>query len=218
MDTIYIYMGIFIIICVCVYLIYYYLLLPYQLNTNKYAITLLTPETEFTENYINTIQIASLITRNTLYVPKLGYGLTFAWEMYIPSQGGNDKWQNSYNHLKPIISMMDSPVISYHPKKNYLSIILKYRNNPFYAQFSELKYNNIKPQKWSKYILVIKDRDIRLYIDGVLELNKHLPNIAVIYDSNSDIILGEINNNFLGSIKNLVLYPFPVEHNNIANL
>ena len=37
----------------------------------------------------------------------------------------------------------DSPVISYHPKKNYLSIVLKYRNNPFYAQFAEIKFDTL---------------------------------------------------------------------------
>ena len=61
--------------------------------------------------------------RDKLMIPNLGYGISFSWDMYIPAQSGNDKWQSSYNHLKPIIKMMDSPVISYHPKKNYISII-----------------------------------------------------------------------------------------------
>ena len=93
------------------------------------------------------MQVANLITtRSNLYVPKLGYGLTFSWEMFIPNLSGNDKWNNGFNILKPLITMNDSPQISYHPKKNYLSIILKYRDNPFRAQFAEIKFDKIKQQ------------------------------------------------------------------------
>jgi hypothetical protein len=202
---------IFILICLIFYAIYYYYWIPNQLNSSKYKIPLLIDETIFDETYVNTISLYTQITnRNTLYVPKLGYGLSFVWEMYIPSLSGNDKWQSSYNHLKPIISMSDSPVISYHPKKNYLSIVLKYRNNPFYAQFAELKFKNIKLQRWSKYILIIENRNIILYIDNILTSTKILPSIPVIYDIKSEIILGNINNNFRGKIRNASMYPYPL--------
>jgi len=192
-----------------IYYFYYYL--PSKSNTSKYQINLLSPETIFDNNYENSIQIANMVTnRNTLYIPNLGYGLTFAWEMYIPNLSGNDKWQHSFNILKPIIVMNDSPQISYHPKKNYLSIIMKYRDNPFYAQFAEIKFNNIKQQKWSKYILVINGRNIQLYIDGILVSAEYLPSLPVIYDINSEIILGQVNNNFLGKIRNINLYPYPL--------
>ena len=128
---------IFILLCIAVY---YYYWIPKQSNVNTYKIPLITSETIFDESYNSIIRLNTLVSRNTLYVPKLGYGLTFSWEMYIPSLGGNDKWQTNFNHLKPIISMNDSPIISYHPKKNYISITLKYRNNPFYAQFAEIKF------------------------------------------------------------------------------
>jgi hypothetical protein len=135
--------------------------------------------------------------------------------MYIPSISSNDKWQTSFNRLKPIISMNDSPVISYHPKKNYLSIVLKYRNNPFYAQFAEIKFENIKPQRWSKYILIIENRNIRLYIDTILVSTKTLPSVPVIYDIQSEIILGDMNNNFRGKIRNASFYPYPLTYDEI---
>ena len=150
-------------------------------------------------------------------IPNLGYGISFSWDMYIPAQSGNDKWQNSFNRLKPIISMNDSPVISYHPKKNYLSIVIKYRNNPFYAQFAEIKFEDIKLQKWSHYILVIDNRNIKLYIDGSLISIKTLPSVPVVYDLNSEIILGDKNNNFGGKINNILLYPYPLSYNEIAD-
>ena len=197
-------------------LFYYYYWIPNQSNISKYKINLITDEISFDETYTNTISLQTQVTnRKTLYVPKLGYGLSFVWDMYIPSLSGNDKWQTTYNRIKPIISMQDSPVIAYHPKKNYLSIVLKYRNNPFYAQFAEIKFENIKPQRWSKYILIIENRNIRLYIDNVLVSTKTLPSVPVIYDIQSEIILGDMNNNFRGKIRNASFYPYPLTYDEI---
>jgi hypothetical protein len=114
--------------------------------------------------------------------------------------------------------MNDSPQISYHPKKNYLSIILKYRDNPFYVQFAEFKYEDVKLQKWSKYILVINDRNVLLFVDGLPVFNKYLPSVPVIYDIQSKIILGQVNNNFLGKIRNLTLYPYPLTYTEIISI
>jgi hypothetical protein len=201
---------------ICIYYIYYYL--PNQNNISKYKINLLSTETIFDNNYETSILMPTMVsTRSTLYIPKLGYGLTFAWEMYIHNLSGNDKWENSFNILKPIMVMNDSPQISYHPKKNYLSIIMKYRDNPFYAQFTEIKFDNIKQQKWSKYILVINGRNIQLYIDGALVSAQYLPSLPVIYDINSEIVLGQLNNNFLGKIRNFNLYPYPLSFSEIPN-
>ena len=146
---------IIIIVIIIVFIIlsigfYYYYWLPHQSNINKYQIQVLTTETLFSEDYFNIIQTSVLVTdRDKLMIPNLGYGISFSWDMYIPAQSGNDKWQNSFNRLKPIISMNDSPVISYHPKKNYLSIVIKYRNNPLLVYFSVIIINN-------KYYQIIK--------------------------------------------------------------
>lgn len=216
MNTIIYVCVILVILLVLVTAYYFYYYLPGKSNKSKYQINLLSTETVFDNNYENTIQIINMVQdRNTLYIPKLSYGLTFTWEMYIPNLSGNDKWQHSFNILKPIIVINDSPQISYHPKKNYLSIIMKYRDNPFQAQFAEIKFDKIKQQKWSKYILVIDGRNIQLYVDGKIVLVQYLPSIPVIYDINSTIILGQKNNNFLGKIRNLNLYPYPFSFSEI---
>ena len=212
------YISISVVILIILFgLFYYYYWIPNQSNISKYKINLITDEISFDETYTNTISLQTQVTnRKTLYIPKLGYGLSFVWDMYIPSLSGNDKWQTTYNRIKPIISMQDSPVIAYHPKKNYLSIVLKYRNNPFYAQFAEIKFEDIKLQKWVKYIIVIENRNISMYVDGILSSTKILPSIISIGDLNTDIVLGEENNNFLGKIRNLTLYPYPLAYNEIG--
>ena len=212
MDFEYIYLFIFIIIIIILFSIfYYYYWEPSQSNIAKYKLSLLNDETIFDDTFTQTLNMNTLVTnRKTLYVPQLGYGLSFVWDMYIPTLNGNDKWQTSFNRIKPIISMMDSPVISYHPKKNYISIVLKYRNNPFYAQFAEVKFENVKPQNWSNYIVVIENRNIKLFINKKLVALKILPSVPVVYDIQSEIVLGDINNNFQGKVRNMTLYPYPL--------
>jgi len=151
-------------------------------------------------------------------IPKLGYGITFTWEMYIPNLAGNIAWKNNYNNVKPIFSMQDSPQVGYNPKKNYLSIITKYRDNPFYAAFSEIKVPDLKQQKWCNYILAISGRTIQLWIDGVIIKTEYLPSLPVFYDIQSSITIGQINNNFLGKIRNLVMYPFPLSFNELKSI
>jgi hypothetical protein len=215
-EYIYIISGLIILI-ILFGLFYYYYWQPNKSNISLYKIPLLVDETIFDETYEKNIILESIVTtRDTLYIPKLGYGISFVWDMYIPTINGNDKWHTNYNRLKPIISMSDSPVISYHPKKNYLSIVLKYRNNPFYAQFAEIKFENIKPQRWSKYIMIIDNNIIKLYIDTILVATKTLPSIPVIYDIKSEIILGDTNNNFQGKVRNMSFYPFPLDYNDIV--
>jgi hypothetical protein len=219
MGSTLVYVGIILIVFIFLFAaFYYYYWAPRQSNLNTYKIQLITDETHFNEEYNETFNTSSLISRDTLYIPKLGYGISFSWEMFIPSQGGNDKWQSNFNHLKPIIKMNDSPAISYHPKKNYLSITVKYMNNPFYSQFGEVKFKDIKIQVWQKYVIVVENRNIRLYINGNLVSNKILPSIAVISSGKSDVFLGEINNNFLGKIKNLLLIPYPLSFDEIQTL
>ena len=218
MNTTILYVVIMIVILIIFILIYYYYSNASS-NINKYKIKLLIDETIINNDYENSFIIKNLIpTRDTLYVPKLGYGLTFRWDMYVPNINSNENWNNRYNTVKPIISMDDSPQIGYHPKKNYLSVIMKYRNNPFYAQYHEIKINNIKQQKWSTYILIINGRTIQLIINGITEYTQYLPSLPVIYDISSDVLLGKKNNNFLGKIRNLMLIPYPIKPFEIQDL
>jgi hypothetical protein len=198
---------------------YFYYYLPSQSNLGKYQIPILTSEITLDETFSQTIQLANLVSnRNTLMIPKLGYGIVFSWEMYIPNLAGNAAWNTSYNIVKPIFSMQDSPQVGYNPKKNYLSIITKYRDNPFYAEFSEIKVPDIKPQKWCKYILAISDRVIQIWIDGVIIKTEYLPSLPVFYDIQSAITIGQMNNNFQGKIRNLTLIPFPLSYSELQSL
>jgi hypothetical protein len=209
----------FVLLIILLILYFYYYYLPSQSNIYKYQIPLLSSEIIFNEDYSQTILMTNLITtRPTLSVPKLGYGITFKWDMYIPNLSGNDKWHKSFNLVKPLFTMGDSPQVGYNPKQNNLSIITKYRDNPFYAQFSEIKFPDLKQQKWCTYVVVISGRNIQLWIDGKIVKTEYLPSLPVIYDIQSSITIGQKNNNFLGKIKNLIMYPYPLSYTEIQSI
>lgn len=157
------------------------------------------------------------VENNIDLIPGKGYGFTLIWEMNIPNQMENNMFNSTFNRLKPIIRFGDSPQIYYHPKHGYLSIIVKYTDNPFYSNYPEIKIKNIKLQKWQKYVLVFNDRNINLYIDGKLVSANTIMNVPEI-DTNNLIQLGEINNNFLGVIKNMRTIAYPIDNKMISNL
>ena len=150
-STIYTIIIILFVLSVLFYFIYPNLFGSNQSNRNKYSILLLSGITKFSEDFEQVLPMNTLVkSRNTFFIPYLGYGVSFSWEMYVDVKGGNYDWQSSYNRDKPIIKINDSPVISYNPKKNYISIIVKYRDNPYLTKLTELKYNNVKCQTWVK--------------------------------------------------------------------
>ena len=217
-SVLFVFIGIgIIIVLVILYYIYYYL--PSKQNSSKYQIPLITSETVINEDFAQSLQMINLVNeRPTLSVPKLGYGITFSWEMYIPNLPSNYPWKNSFGILKPIFSMNDSPQVGYNPKKNYLSVVLKYRDNPFYAQFSEIRFEEVKQQKWCKYILLISGRTVQLWVDGILVKTEYLPSLPVVYDIQSSITIGQKNNNFNGKIRNMIMYPFPVSYTELSSI
>ena len=136
--------------------------------------------------------------------------------MNIPNTDGSRHYKSSFNKLKNIITIGESPQIYYHPKKGFISFIFKYLDNPFYSHYPEIKLENIPLQKWNKYILIIQNRHIRIYMNGKLVKSTSLPNLVMLnFDS---IRVGKINNNFLGVVKNMEIYPYPLTNQELLTL
>lgn len=179
-------------------------------KTDEYLI--MSGPTNFNEKFYKELEIPDRL--NTQYGK--GHGITIIWDMYIPNTVENRMFNSSYDRLKPIIRIGNSPHIYYHPKMGYLSIITKYTDNPFYSNYPEIKYDEVKLQKWERYILVIKNRSINLFVSGNLKSATSLLNIPII-DLNGLIKLGETNNNFQGKIKNLKLISHPLDNKTIQS-
>ena len=86
------------------------------------------------------------------------------------------------------------------------------------CSFSEIKVPNLKLQKWCKYILALSGRTIQIWIDGVIVNTEYLPSLPVFYDIQSAITIGQINNNFQGKIRNLIMYPYPLSYTELQNI
>jgi len=219
MNTIFTIIIILFGLAILFYLVYSKYYLPKQSNAYQYGHSLISGIVTLKEDYQQIIPINTIIgNRNNFYIPYLGYGITFSWNMYIPALASNTNWQSSFNKSKPIVKVEDSPSITYNPKKNYLTISVKYRDNPYLAKLTELQYNGVKCQVWVKYTVVITQSSILLYENNNLVKAKLIPSPPVLYDIGSKISIGQLNNNCLCKIKDLNVYPYPLSYNEIISL
>lgn len=183
----------------------------------KKELYLIRDPTKFDESYEKKIRVSDLVQdRPNFILDNKGYGVTLKWEMYIPNNSGSRFYNSGFDKLKNIITIGESPQVYYHPKKGYLSMIFKYLDNPFYSHYPEIKIDNVPQQKWNKFILVLENRHVRVYMNGKLEKSLTLPNVLVL--DLDEVNLGKTDNNFLGLIKNMVLYPYPLNFKEINEL
>lgn len=184
---------------------------------SKKQITLVKGPKKFDEEFEKSFKINELLqNRQNFILDNKGHGITLKWEMYIPNNSGSKYYNSSFNKLKNILTIGESPQIYYHPKKGYLSFIFKYLDNPFYSHYPEIKLENVPIQTWNKLIMIVDGRHVRIYLGGNLVKSITLPNVLVL-DFN-ELNVGKKNNNFLGLIKNMELYPYPMNQIEVKDI
>lgn len=159
--------------------------------------------------------IATVIgTRDSLFSGE-GYGLTFTFDLYIPNTMGNKGWESNYNNMRPIIRWGESPHIYYNHRKNYMSVMVKYKDNPYYVKRPNINVE-IPLQKWNKVVVVINNRKILIFINGELTKAFSLGNVPIIssYYLNN-IIIGESGNNINGKLRDMNVIFRPLETSEI---
>ena len=154
--------------------------------------------------------------RENMIIPGYGEGLTFTWKMFIPNTMGERGWLTNFGKDKPIIRIGDSPHIYYNPKNNVLKVVLKYKETPFYAHYPVIELKDIPLQTWNHYAVVINGNNVVIFFNGKQVKNHKLNNIPII--SNNDIILGELDNNIIGSIKDFTIHFRPYNTYEIRNI
>jgi len=132
-------------------------------------------------------------------------GLTLQWRMYLNAPGGDQRWTSTYARDKPIISIGNSPIISYNHKYNILKIELDYGSkSPFYSHRPTVEIPHVPLQKWNIWAIVFDSNEIKVFINGIQIVNKHLP-MPVNIDT-ADILIGQEGNNVSGKLSNIKLY------------
>ena len=167
-------------------------------------------------NFEKQMSIASLLgTREALFVKGESYGISFSWDMYIPNTTSSKGWNSNYNNLRPIIRWGESPHIYYNHRKNYLSVMIKFKDNPYYSKFPQINVE-VPLQRWNSFIVVINNRNINIFMNGDIVKNYTLNNVPIItQDYIKKVILGEPNNNIIGKLRNFKVYFKPLKTNEI---
>jgi hypothetical protein len=182
-----------------------------------YKLSFITSPTIMAPDYEKSYLIPSLITdRKSFLVPGKGNGITIVMDIYINNTPMNANWGSSYKRSKPILQIGESPCVYYTPNTGDLSLVLKYRDNPYYSNYPEIIYPDLKLQKWNKLIIVVDNRNIRFYLNGNIVKSQTIDGVPIIYDN--DIKIGELNNNISGKIRQLDVYPLPVGPEDINKL
>jgi hypothetical protein len=135
-----------------------------------------------------------------------GVGISFEWDMYIPNTISNKGWTSDYNSFKPILLFGDTPQIYYHPRKNFVSFNVKYKEHGHYFQYAQINVE-VPLQRWNNYLITINNRTVNIYVNRELKETVEIGNVPLISTSDESIIqIGEKNNNIIGKINNMKIY------------
>jgi hypothetical protein len=212
--------GIFLVLMLFISL----LLLGYVLFMQKSAFTeskidLITDEIILDRTFNINKTISDIIKRKKLTLTNTENTLIITWQMNLPNIGGEFYWTSNYNKDKPIIRIGKSPHIYYNAKQNKLKVLTKYQYSPFINHFPLIELENINLQSWNTYTIVIKNYSVKIYVNGELVLSKKLENSIIIDDyKTNELLVGEINNNLLGKIRNFSIYLNELSHEQLQVL
>lgn len=212
MNNLQVLLGFSIIVAVLILLFYKYL---YIGSKDKERKALITDVIDVSQTYQETIPLHKLYDINsrnsiTLDGSPEGEGLTFIWNMYIPSFTPENIWFTSYAKDKPLLRIGDTPQILYNPKNNSLKVMVKYKSTQFTSHYPIIELKDIPMQKWNKFIVVIKTNEVKIYINGEIIIHKVLPNPIII--NNDDLQLGDINNNIIGKLSDFEIIFRPLNN------
>jgi hypothetical protein len=166
------------------------------------------------DNEIHFIEdLKMVVNRTDLFKPNLNF--TLSWKMKINNIPSNFIWNSSFQKNKPIILNGGCPNIYYNPSQNKLLIQFTYLNTHMQPMFKDIYLKEIKVQKWIHFIVVVKSRQINIFEDGELKYSYLLETVPIMPEGSLE--MGQKNNNFLGKIKELVYYNYPLKMNEIPN-
>jgi hypothetical protein len=163
--------------------------------------------------------ISDIIKRDKLSLVNENNTIIITWQMYLPNIGGEFYWTSNYTKDKPIIRIGTSPHIYYNAKQNKLKILTKYQYSPFANHYPLIELEDINLQRWNTYTIVLQNYHVRIYVNGELVLSQQLENgIVIDDDKTSDLLIGEVDNNLFGKIRNLSIYLTDLSHEKLSKL
>ena len=140
------------------------------------------------------------INRNLLPKSEVGIRYTIAFWIRFVNMGSNENWRN-YTRPKGIISRFNSPSIYYLPDKHILQILVGYKGESEIIEKYTFEIPDLKIQKWQHIALTVDNKNVSVYVNGVLTKSILLPNTPFLADK--PMYVGQMNNNFNGYLSHL---------------
>jgi hypothetical protein len=135
---------------------------------------------------------------NLMPESKEGDKYTFSFWINVNNIPENAHWDSDVTIPKGIISHFDSPSVYYLVKEGTLKISIGYKDKLAINSKYDIHLKNFKYQTWENVIIVVNNRNVDVYLNGVLTKSVYLPNIPWI--SNENLYIGQAGNNFLGHV------------------
>jgi hypothetical protein len=87
------------------------------------------------------------------------------------------------------------------PKINTLRISIAYRNDLSNKTYYNFDLKHFRYQVWEHIVIVCNDRNVHIFLNGVMIKSIYLPNVPLI--SQNSFYIGQKNNNFNGEIRDV---------------
>jgi len=151
-----------------------------------------------------------------LPVSKEGTKYTLAFSIYSKNLAENSSWGKDFRIPKGIISHYGSPNVYYLTDKNTLRISIAYRDDLSNKTFYNFDLENFKYQRWEHVVIVVDNRFVVVYLNGVIEKSVKLPNVPWV--SQNSFFIGQKKNNFNGKIRNVEYINDALNFNEVEKL
>lgn len=138
---------------------------------------------------------------NLLPVSKNGVKYTLGFSIYSRNVSENSIWGSNFRGFRGIISHYGSPNVYFNSKSNTLRVSIAYKDDLSNKTYYNFDFEDFKYQRWEHVVVVVDNRYVSVYLNGVLEKSVKLPNIPWI--SQNSLYVGQKNNNFNGKIKDI---------------
>ena len=139
---------------------------------------------------------------NSLFpVSSEGNKYTLAFFIYNNNYAENSSWDSGFIRPKGIISHYGSPNVYFITKSNTLRISIAYKDDLSNKKFYNFDIKKFKYQKWEHVVIVVENKYVSIYLNGVIIKATKLPNIPWI--PQSSLFIGQKNNNFNGKIRDV---------------
>jgi hypothetical protein len=173
-----------IVIAVIVYFVYF---------RNKPVNNMIQKDPVFLVDNVNLKYLSNLMPESNE-----GEKYTFSFWINVNNIPENAHWDSDVNTPKGIISHFNSPSVYYLVKEGALRISIGYKDKLAINAKYDIHLKNFKYQTWENVIIVVNNRNVDIYLNGVLTKSVYLPNVPWI--SNDNLYLGQAGNNFYGHV------------------